>query len=275
MLVCLLCGANSGSAMPSPLHSAHVEAHESIIPSLWRLLLLGRGGCRKCQSFFSSSSCPVAPWAQICQLRNPIYSPSVPVVCRNNWLCLFELVFIQGRKTFVYNRILFSRLDVSNLNLLQEGRAMGNSNGISAPDHTPGSILGPDASATIISLRVGVCWKLLLAAFLLEKSSQKTVSVEWHLHCLGRGSSVACCTWSGVEYLQCVGMMLLGDVSGSSACRWIYDGIIDAVSTRANKGILSSGSAYPALGVRLEKTLKSLLRSVEGKRYCGCCGFGV
>lgn len=51
---------------------------------------------------------------------------------------------------------------------------MGNSNGISAPDHSPGSILGPDACATI-SLHVGVCWKLLLAAFLLEKSSQQTV----------------------------------------------------------------------------------------------------
>lgn len=89
---------------------------------------------------------------------------------------------------------------------------MGKSIQISAPDHTPGSIIGPDACATIISLHVGVCWKLLLAAFLLEKSSQQTVSVEWHLHCLGRGSSGACCTWPGVKYLQCVGMMLLGDV---------------------------------------------------------------
>lgn len=52
---------------------------------------------------------------------------------------------------------------------------MGNSIGISAPDHTPDSIFGPDACATIISLHMGVCWKLLLAAFLLEKSNQQTV----------------------------------------------------------------------------------------------------
>lgn len=52
---------------------------------------------------------------------------------------------------------------------------MGNSTGISAPDHTPGPMLGPDACATIISLHVSVCWKLLLAAFLLEKSSQQSV----------------------------------------------------------------------------------------------------
>lgn len=81
---------------------------------------------------------------------------------------------------------------------------MGNSIGISAPDHTLGSVLGPGACATIISLHVGVGWKLLLAAFLLEKSSQQTVSVEWQLHCLGRGSSGACCTWPGVKYLQYV-----------------------------------------------------------------------
>lgn len=84
---------------------------------------------------------------------------------------------------------------------------MGSSIGISAPDHAPGSILGPDACATIISLHVGVCWKLLLAAFFLENSSQQTVTVKWHLHCLGRGSSGACYMWPGVRYLHCVGMM--------------------------------------------------------------------
>lgn len=43
---------------------------------------------------------------------------------------------------------------------------MGNSVGIGAPDHTPVSILGPDACAMIISLHAGFCWKLLLATFL-------------------------------------------------------------------------------------------------------------
>lgn len=101
MLTCLLWGANSGSAMLSPLHSAQMEAHGSINPSLWHLLLLGKQGLSKMSIPFSWRYCPVALWAQICQLRNPIYSPSVPVACRNNWLCLFELVFIQGRETFV------------------------------------------------------------------------------------------------------------------------------------------------------------------------------
>lgn len=44
---------------------------------------------------------------------------------------------------------------------------MGNSVGIGAPGHTPGSVLGPNACATIISLHAGICWKLLLATVLL------------------------------------------------------------------------------------------------------------
>lgn len=73
MLTCLLWGANSGSAMLSPLHSAQMEAHGSINPSLWHLLLLGKQGLSKMSIPFSWSNCPVALWAQICQLRNPIF----------------------------------------------------------------------------------------------------------------------------------------------------------------------------------------------------------
>lgn len=72
--------------------------HGSINPSLWHLLLLGKQRAVTNVCFFPEAA---ALWAQICQLRSPVYSPSVPVVCRDNWLCLFELVFIQGRETFV------------------------------------------------------------------------------------------------------------------------------------------------------------------------------
>lgn len=75
ILACLLWAVNSVSTMLSPLHSAHVEAHGSINPSLWHLALLGKGrlfvtNVRFFFFFFSLSSCPVALWAQICQLRN-------------------------------------------------------------------------------------------------------------------------------------------------------------------------------------------------------------
>lgn len=52
MLACLLCGANSGSAMPSPLHSAHVEAHESIIPSCGVYCFLVGGAVANVNPFF-------------------------------------------------------------------------------------------------------------------------------------------------------------------------------------------------------------------------------
>lgn len=104
MLACLLWAVNSGSAVLSPLHSAHVEAHGRINPSLWHLALLGKGELLQMSIlffFFFFEQLPCCSVGSDLPAKEPVYSPSVPMVCRNNWLCLFEFVFIQGRETFV------------------------------------------------------------------------------------------------------------------------------------------------------------------------------
>lgn len=105
ILACLLWAVNSVSTMLSPLHSAHVEAHGSINPSLWHLALLGKGrlfvtNVRFFFGFFFEQL-PCCSVGSDLPAKEPTYSPSAPMVCRNNWLCLFEFVFIQGRETFV------------------------------------------------------------------------------------------------------------------------------------------------------------------------------
>lgn len=143
---------------------------------------------------------------------------------------------------------------------------MGNSVGIGAPDHTPSSILGSDACATIISLHAEFSWKLLLSAFLLGSRQIQPADSQGSLPPVLFRKRVF---WSLLHAAWGCVPPVCRDVVTDRRDRELWASLLELIEQclqvdsrlsrrcgghQCQQRDLSSGSAYPALGVRLEKT---------------------